>query len=690
MASNRFALVTMQTVMGNIHVAVPYALPAQNMSQNGFKTVVNDGRSCFLSTPMVSRRTLSKENGTEPERRRRFCVIARGIKEEKLTEDSDITGNKDDFDARESMSVMHALNNSKTLKSNEPSTRIFNKLKVRNIRAQSRQKSKNYASPGNNDDFIQQHGNLQGQGRKGNFQLKSKLDIFKDEGTKFAAQFRREYRHNRGTSGNRREFHSGTQNMYWEQEKHDSERPMSTAKSWKGRGTKFGAPSKAISEMENMHGRWRDSINPQKNKAQSLNASVGQGPKSGDAAEFFSLRNFKDLGCSEDMLQALKAQQFFHPSHIQAMAYKHVFEGQSCIIAEQSGSGKTLAYLAPLVQRLREEELQGKSKSFSKSPRGLVLVPTAELAAQVLHACRAISKAGMPFRSMVATGGFKWKTQLENLEQCTDILIATPGRFRFLLQEGKLQLSNLLSIVLDEVDILFDDEEFSFALEKLMKSAPFVAQYVFVTATLPLDVHNKLLEKFPDCKAILGPGLHRTCSGLEEILIDCSGEGEEKNPETAFSNKKTALLQLVEQNPVRKTLIFCNKIETCRKVENVLKRIDRKGMKICVLPFHAAVSQECRISSLEHFLDSQSEKSLFLICTDRASRGLDLINVDHVVLFDFPRDPSEYVRRVGRTARGAGGRGKAFIFVVGKQVSLALRIIDRNDKGHPLHALPDS
>jgi len=70
---------------------------------------------------------------------------------------------------------------------------------------------------------------------------------------------------------------------------------------------------------------------------------------------------------------------------------------------------------------------------------------------------------------------------------------------------------------LDEVDILFDDEEFSFALEKIMNSAPFVAQYLFVTATLPLDVHNKLLEKFPDCKAILGPGLHRTCSGLEEV-----------------------------------------------------------------------------------------------------------------------------------------------------------------------------
>lgn len=639
---------------------------------------------------MVSGRTLSKENGAEPKSRTRFCVVAAGTKEEKLVTNSDFAADKDDLDARESMHVVHALNNSMTLKTSEPSTRLFNKLKVLNIRAKSKLESKNHACSGNDGGFIQRPENLRGQGRHGNFPSKSKLDLFKDEGTKNAAQFNREYEHNRGKSGNTGEFGSETQNVHGGQGKHESEKPMSKAKSLKGQATKFGAPSKAISEIKNMHGGWRNSFNPQKSKTKPFNASMGEGPKSGNAAEFFSQRTFKDLGCSEDMLQAIKAQQFFHPSHIQAMAYKHVYEGQSCIIAEQSGSGKTLAYLAPLVQRLREEELQGKSKSFSKSPRGLILVPTAELAAQVLHVCRAISKAGMPFRSMVATGGFKWKTQLENLEQCTDILIVTPGRFRFLLQEGKLQLNNLLSIVLDEVDILFDDDEFSFALEKIMNSAPFVAQYLFVTATLPLDVHNKLLEKFPDCKAILGPGLHRTCSGLEEILIDCSGEGEEKNPETAFSNKKTALLQLVEQNPVQKTLIFCNKIETCRKVENILKRFDRKGTNIFVLPFHAAVSQECRISSLEHFLDSQSEKALFLICTDRASRGLDIINVDHVVLFDFPRDPSEYVRRVGRTARGAGGRGKAFIFVVGKQVSLALRIIDRNEKGHPLHALPDS
>ncbi|MBA0556044.1 hypothetical protein Golob_026181 [Gossypium lobatum] len=181
----------------------------------------------------------------------------------------------------------------------------------------------------------------------------------------------------------------------------------------------------------------------------------------GAGSDFFSRKTFANLGCSEYMIKSLKQQLFLRPSHIQAKAFGPVIEGQSCIIADQSGSGKTLAYLAPLVQRLREEELQGVSKSSSGSPRAVIIVPTAELASQessqwrcsgcllqvkllqVLNSCRSLSKFGVPFRSMVVTGGFRQKTQLENLEQSVDVLIATPGRFMFLIKEGFLQLANL-------------------------------------------------------------------------------------------------------------------------------------------------------------------------------------------------------------------------------------------------------
>ncbi|KAJ1696035.1 hypothetical protein LUZ63_012733 [Rhynchospora breviuscula] len=414
------------------------------------------------------------------------------------------------------------------------------------------------------------------------------------------------------------------------------------------------------------------------------------------SAAFFSKKSFNNLGCTHDMLAALRSLSFLRPSHIQAMAFRAVLQGKSCIIADQSGSGKTLAYLCPLIQRLRRDEeaalFQGKlakSEARPRCPRVVVLTPTAELASQVLNNCRMISKSGIPFRSMVATGGFKQKTQLETLDQGLDVLIATPGRFLFLYKQGFIQLSHLQCVVLDEVDILYGEEGFEQVLQGLISAAPVSVQYLFVTATLPVEIYNKVVEVFPDCEVIMGPGMHRTSSGLEEVLVDCSGDAnEEKNPETAFANKKNALLKLIQDSPVRKTIVFCNKIETCRKVENVLKRVDRKEAHIRVLPFHSALTQDVRLTNLKEFLKSQSADSMFLVCTDRASRGIDFEKVDHVVLFDFPREPSEYVRRVGRTARGAGGAGKAFVFAVGKQVSLAGRIIERNRKGHPLHHVP--
>ncbi|XP_015870126.3 DEAD-box ATP-dependent RNA helicase 50 isoform X2 [Ziziphus jujuba] len=407
--------------------------------------------------------------------------------------------------------------------------------------------------------------------------------------------------------------------------------------------------------------------------------------------DFFSWKSFRDLGFSDFMIECLRKQLFHRPSHIQAMAFEPVVKGKTCILADQSGSGKTLAYLAPVIQRLRQEEVQGLSISLSQSPRVIILVPTAELASQVLDNCRSMSKCGVPFRSMVATGGFRQRTQLENLQQGVDVLIATPGRFMFLIKEGFLQLENLRCTVLDEVDVLFNDEDFELALQSLINSSAVSTQYLFVTATLPVDIYNKLVEVFPDCEVIMGPGVHRTSPGLEEVLVDCSGNDEiEKTPETAFLNKKSALLEIVEGSSVPKTIVFCNKIETCRKVENALKRFDKRGTSVRVLPFHAAVAQESRLANMKEFTNPGQDKVCqFLVCTDRASRGMDFsCGVDHVILFDFPRDPSEYVRRVGRTARGAGGKGKAFMLVVGKQVSLARRIVERNRKGHPLHDVP--
>jgi ATP-dependent RNA helicase DDX18/HAS1 len=158
--------------------------------------------------------------------------------------------------------------------------------------------------------------------------------------------------------------------------------------------------------------------------------------------------------------------------------------------------------------------------------------------------------------------------------------------------------------------------------------------------------------------------------------------------------------------------VFCNKIETCRKVENFLNRSvladddDRGGFEVLV--YHAAIAPITRDKNLARFLrvpgtsganekkkrydgrdwDAAADERLVLVCTDRASRGVDSAYVEHVVLFDFPREPSEYVRRVGRTARGAGGEGVVTVLVLGRQVKLAQHVSGRNAAGMPVHAIP--
>ena len=238
------------------------------------------------------------------------------------------------------------------------------------------------------------------------------------------------------------------------------------------------------------------------------------------------------------------------------------------------------------------------------------------------------------------------------------------------------------------------------------------ARCVLVSATLPSDVYASLELRFPGLVAVVGPGLHRTAPGVVERIVDCSG-GDDISIESGNQRKCAALFAALQENPCARTMVFCNKIETCRTVENFLVRSlfddsDHDKSTIRVLPYHAAIRSDIREANLARFLSlperdgdaldakgrkkssSSSGQRMILICTDRASRGIDSAFVDHVVLFDFPRDPSEYVRRVGRTARGAGGRGVVTILVLGRQVRIAKDVVGRNQKDLPVHPVPSA
>jgi ATP-dependent RNA helicase DDX18/HAS1 len=464
-------------------------------------------------------------------------------------------------------------------------------------------------------------------------------------------------------------------------------------------------------------------------------------PDDADEYNFFAGSRFKQLGATESVELALAEMGIERPSHIQALTYKALSSGfaspsadavdaertteasetrevsevdqsssssQNILLADQAGSGKTLAYLLPLLQRLqRVENERGRAKP--NRPRLLILCPTSELVMQVLGVVRELARGGLRCRSLAMTGGNEGKTQTQTLKEGVDVVVGTPGRVSHLVEVGKLEVNDLEAVVMDECDVLLGDSfEFAEQVAPLRDATLRVpsskTRFVLVTATIPEDVLRQLEAFFEgDLRVVQGPGLHRPAAGLLERLVDCSG-GDVVDDQSGFYRKFRALELLLEAErakgrgdkkgkggQARRMLLFCNKIETCRRVENMLRRADKNGERLIPTPYHAALTDARRKASLDAFLRTpkNGETPMMLVCTDRASRGLDAPSVSHVILFDFPRDPSEYVRRVGRTARGAMGTGEVSVLVLGRQVRLAREIMRRNTRGDPVESTPE-
>ena len=418
-------------------------------------------------------------------------------------------------------------------------------------------------------------------------------------------------------------------------------------------------------------------------------ARVGPGPTS----DFYSSKSWQSLGANSDIIQALASIGITRPSHIQAESFgalAHSPDAMHVLLADHAGSGKTLSYLVPLIQQMKMDEIKtGGPVGKSGKPRIVVIVPTAELCTQVLRVCRALSKT-LKFRSAICTGGHPMRTHKQNLRQGVDVVVGTPGRLLELYKSGSLQFDNCSHVVCDEADVLFGPaSSFAEQVVPIKENCAESTTFVLVTATLPSDIYSDIEFMFPGIVSALGPGLHRTAPGCVEQIIDCSG-GDEISEESGIIRKSAAMLASLQEQKSSRTIVFCNKIETCRKVENFLNRSILED-DTEVLAYHAAISPVQRDKNLSTFLHAPSKgpsKRLILVCTDRASRGVDSAYVEHVILFDFPREPSEYVRRVGRTARGAGGQGVVTVLVLGRQVKLAQHVSSRNQKGLPVHAVP--
>ena len=350
---------------------------------------------------------------------------------------------------------------------------------------------------------------------------------------------------------------------------------------------------------------------------------------------------FEDLGLSQPVLQALDLKGYSVPTPIQAQAIPPVLKGRDLLGIAQTGTGKTAAFMLPSIDRLRENDRQIPFKSC----RMLVLAPTRELAVQIGQSAKDYGAlAGL--KVAVIVGGTSVGKDRNKLHRGTDILVATPGRLLDLVDQKAFNLSGIEVLVLDEADQMLD-LGFIHALRKIRELAPKDRQTLFFSATMPKAI-KELVSGF--------------CNNPVQVQVTPESTTAERIEQFLFmvqQDEKQALIEMILQrrHPVpgefERVLIFTR---TKHGADRVVKRLANAG--IASNAIHGNKSQVQRQRALDEF---RKAKVPVLIATDVAARGIDIPGVSHVINYELPNVPEQYVHRIGRTAR-AGRDGIAIAF----------------------------
>ena len=356
------------------------------------------------------------------------------------------------------------------------------------------------------------------------------------------------------------------------------------------------------------------------------------------------LMTFSALGLSEPLLRALGEAGFEEPTTVQTAAIPAILRGLDVLASAKTGSGKTAAFVLPLLQQHADRPAPGSGKVPVST---LVLVPTRELATQVAETFASLSRClANPPRCCVAIGGVSINPQLLALRGGADVVIATPGRLLDLVDHNALQLSSLRTLVLDEADRLL--------------SLGFAAELGRVQELLPNRRQNLLFSAtFPPSVKVLVDGLLK-----EPVAIDVDG-GATPDPSSITQRaiavdegRRTALLlHLLEAHAWSRVLVF---VATKYATEHVTDKLKRRG--IAAAPLHGELTQGARTQGLSDF---KAGRLQVLIATDLAGRGLDIVELPVVLNYDLPRSPTDYLHRIGRTGR-AGESGVAVSFVTAR------------------------
>ena len=352
------------------------------------------------------------------------------------------------------------------------------------------------------------------------------------------------------------------------------------------------------------------------------------------------MTTFNELALDPRVLKAVAEAGYERPTPIQEQAIPHALEGRDVLGIAQTGTGKTASFTLPMITRL------SRGRARARMPRSLVLAPTRELAAQVAENFDIYAKYTRLTKALLI-GGVAFGEQDKLIDRGVDVLIATPGRLLDHFERGKLLLTGVEVMVVDEADRMLD-MGFIPDIERIFKLTPFTRQTFFYSATMPPEI-ERLTNTFLQAPARVEVARQATASEtIEQVLVELKPSRRDR----VASEKRKLLRTLIEAEGERLTnaIIFCN-----RKVDVDILAKALKKERLDAAPIHGDLDQSLRTRTLDSFRAGELK---FLIASDVAARGLDVPAVSHVFNFDVPGHPEDYVHRIGRTGR-AGRDGKA-------------------------------
>jgi len=364
-----------------------------------------------------------------------------------------------------------------------------------------------------------------------------------------------------------------------------------------------------------------------------------------------TVTTFHELNLSPALKGQLDALGFITPTPVQATAIPHGLAGKDVLATAQTGTGKTLAFLLPIVQRLMNQArprpvdpdahpaLRAEPYKAPRHPAVLILLPTRELALQVEKVYRDISARFLP-KAAVIMGGASENLQVEALRHGARVIIATPGRLEDLLKRRLLKLDKIEVLVLDEADRMLD-MGFIPAIRRIVRQLPAHRQSMCFSATIEPSVAHLLDEVLKNPVKLAFGSAQKTADGVKLVAYEVE------------QTQKADLLQRVIQQQPGPTLVF---VGTKRRSESVARKLQKAGIEVALL--HGDRSQSQRVRALEQF---QQGKVQVLVATDVASRGLHVDSIAQVINYDLPKIAEDFIHRAGRTGR-AGETGTAITF----------------------------